>query len=132
MERAIRVMGDVKDLNDWLRGAGLNEARLVPSGDRVSLVVDLTRAMFEQPPVRRGLFKQQTPWTACRLTLNGITQSTVKRVETAPDETPLIACDAIHNGYQCTVQAPDGMQFVLTMETLDGRLTDVGSPIAAP
>ena len=135
MERSIAVVTDVKDLSDLLSGARVDQAQLVPSAGRLQLVVDLTRAMLEQQHVvRRGLIKRlKTPWTKCQLTLNEVTAVTVKRVtDTAPDQTPLLSCDAVKGGYQVTVQAPDGLQFVLGLERLAGTFSDVGSPIDSP
>ena len=75
----------------------------------------------------------KTPWTKCELTLKGITTVAVKRVTDAPpDQTPLLSCDAVKGGYRLIVQGPDGLQFVLGLEQLDGTFADIGSPIEAP
>ena len=135
MQRTITVVSDVKDLAELLSGASVEQARLVPSAGRLQLVVDLTRAMLErQHVVRRGLIKRlNTPWTKCQLTLHEVTAVTVKRVtDTAPDQTPLLSCEAVKGGYQLTVQAPDGLQFVLGLERLTGTFSDVGNPIETP
>jgi len=129
------LVTDVKDLSDLLNGASLDQARLVPSGGRMQLVLELTRAMIEhQRVVRHGPFRRvKTPWTKCQLTFKGIKTVTVKRLtDLAPDQVPLLACEAVPGGYQLTVQAPDGLQFVLGLDQLDGHFSDVGSPIEAP
>lgn len=135
MNRAITVISDVKDLAELLNGASVDQARLVPAVGRLQLVVDCTRAMIErQEVVRRGLIKRlKTPWTKCQLTFNRITTATVKRVTDAPaDQTPLLNCEAVKGGYQLTIQAPDGLQFILGLDQLDGHFADVGSPIESP
>lgn len=135
MERTVAFVTDVKDLSDLLNGASVDEAGMVPVGGRLQLRLRLTRAMPErQRVVRAGLLKKvKTPWTKCELALNGITTVAVKRTEEAVTrQAPLMACDAVKNGYQLTVQAPDGLQFVLNLEQLDGSFADVGSPIESP
>ena len=135
MERSVTLVTDVKDLSDLLNGASLDQARLVPSGGRMQLVLELTRAMIEQQRViRHGLIKRvKTPWTKCQLALQGITSITVKRLtDLAPDQIPLLACEAVPGGYQLTVQAPDGLQFVLGLDQLNGHFSDVGNPIESP
>ena len=135
MERAITLVTDVKDLSDLLDGAGVDEARLVSVGGRMQLGLHLTRAMIERQQVVRAGFlkKMKTPWTKCDLTLKGITTIAIKRVTDAPpDQTPLLSCDAVKGGYQLIVQGPDGLQFVLGLEQLDGTFVDIGSPIEAP
>jgi hypothetical protein len=135
MERSIAVVTDVKDLNDLLSGASLDQARCVPTREGAELVVEFTRAMVErQTVVRRGLFRRmKTPWTKCELRLSKITAITVRRLaDLPPDQHPLLSCEAVHGGYQLTVQAPDGLQFVLGLLQLDGSFADVGTPIESP
>ena len=135
MERSMTLVTDVKDLSDLLNGASLDQARLVPSGGHLQLVLELTRAIVErQQVVRRGLFRRiKTPWTKCQMTLRGIHNVTVKRLtDLAPDQAPLLSCDAIPGGYQLTVQAPDGLHLLLECPQLDGSFTDIGSPIDSP
>jgi len=135
MERTITVVTDVKDLSDLLNGSSVDQARLVPNGGRLELVLELTRAMIErQTVVRHGFIRRlKTPWITCRVVFKGIAAVTVKRVsDHTPDQVPLLACEAVKGGYQLTVQAPDGMQFVLDLEQLDGAFSDIGSPIESP
>ena len=135
MNKQLTVLSDVKDLAELLDGAGVEQAKLVPAGGRLELVIEGTRAMVEQPPVARsGWFtRAKTPWTKYRLTLTRITSVTVTRVEHAPaDHAPLFACDAVPGGYQLTVQAPDGLQLVAGLEQLDGAFADAGSVIQVP
>ena len=135
MERARTLVTDVKDLGELLNGASVDQAQLVPVGRGIQLVVDLTRAMVErQTVVRQGLFRRlRTPWTKCQLTLNGISAVTVKRLtEMSPDQAPLLSCEAVQGGYAFTLQATDGLQFILHLEQLDGIFKDLGSPIEAP
>jgi hypothetical protein len=84
--------------------------------------------------VKRGLFRRiQTPWTVCELTLSRIQSVTVKRLsDLAPDQTPIIACEALPGGYQFTLQAPDGLQLTVGLDQLDGSFADVGSPVEHP
>lgn len=129
MNKQLTVLSDVKDLAELLDGAGVEQAKLVPAGGRLELVIEGTRAMVEQPAVARsGWFtRAKTPWTKYRLTLTRITSVTVTRVEHAPaDHAPLFACDAVPGGYQLTVQAPDGLQLVAGLEQLAGEFEDVG------
>jgi hypothetical protein len=135
MERRIAVLSDVKDLSEWLNGASVEQAHVVQAGGRLQLVLDLTRAMTEaKRVVRVGLLKRvKTPWTKCQVRLSGINAVTVKRLaDLAPDQTPLLSCEAVTGGYQLTVQAPDGLQLVLALSQLDGSFADIGSPIEAP
>lgn len=135
MHKQLSVLSDVKDLAELLDGAGVEQAKLVPAGGRLELVLEGTRAMVEQPPVARGgLFQRaKTPWTKYRLTLTRITGVTVTRAEpTSADHAPLLACDAVPGGYELTVQAPDGLRLVVGLEQLDGTVVDVGSVIQVP
>ncbi len=135
MERAISVVSDVRDLSELLHGASIDQARLVSSGGWMRMEVELTRAMPErQRVVRQGLLKRmKTPWSKGRLTLDRIQDVAVQRLsDMPPDQTPLLACDAIAGGYQFVVTAPDGLQIQLTLEQLSGAYEDVGSPIEAP
>lgn len=135
MHKQLSVLSDVKDLAELLDGAGVEQAKLVPAGGRLELVLEGTRAMVEQPPVARGgLFRRaKTPWTKYRLTLTRITGVTVTRAEPTPaDRAPLLACDAVPGGYELTVQAPDGLRLVVGLEQLEGTVADVGSVIQVP
>lgn len=132
MERTITVLSDVKDLGELLQGAGIDQASLVPTNGRVQLVIDGTRAMVEQPQTERGgLFKRpKTPWTKFRLTLGQITNVTIARAEqSAADQAPLLACEAVAGGYQLTVRTPDGLQLMLAMDRLQGAFADAGSVV---
>lgn len=135
MERGITVVSDVKDLGELLSGASVDQASIVPDGRHVELTVELTRAILErQVVVRQGLFKRaKTPWTKCRLTLRKITSVAVKRVtEQEPHDVPILQAEAVSGGYQLTVHAPDGLQLLLGLDTLDGLFADVGAPIESP
>ena len=135
MERAINVLTDVKDLSEWLKGSRVDEAKLEPSTGQLAFTLELTRAMTErQTRARQGLFmRTKTPWIRCRLTLHHIGDARIKRLtDQAPNDTPLLTCEAVKGGYQLTVQAEDGLQFILNLDQLDGTFTDVGSPIDAP
>lgn len=135
MERVITVMSDVKDLGELLSGARVEEVRCVPSGSGLQLVVRLTRGMLErQTLVRRGPFRRlTTPWTKCELRLARIAVLTIRRLTNGmPDQLPVFSCEAVPGGYQLTVQAADGQQFVLGTSQLDGTFTDVGSPLEIP
>ncbi len=135
MERAVAVVSDVKDVGELLDGASLEQAQLAPADGHLTLVLALTRAVLEQQEVvRRGPFRRlKTPWTKCELRLGHIRSVTVKRLtDQAPNHVPLVSCEAVSGGYEVTVQAPDGLQFILSTDRLEGALTDVGSPLAAP
>ena len=135
MQRAIAVVTDVKDLSELLHGASVEQARMVSSGGRLRVEVELTRAMMEQQRVvRHGLFKRtQTPWIKGRLTLEGIQDVEVQRVsDQPPDQTPLLTCEAIPGGYQFVVTAPDGLRLQLTLAQLSGQFEDIGRPIESP
>ena len=135
IERTIGVVSDIHDIGELLEGATLDEARCEPRAGRMELVLELTRAMRErQVTVRQGLRRRiKTPWTKCRLTLSGINRVAVKRLtDLAPDQTPLVSCDAVPGGYQVLVRDADGLQLVLGMATLQGQFSDVGSPIESP
>jgi hypothetical protein len=135
MQRDIKVLTDVKDLSELLSGARIERVRLLPSGGGMQLSAELTRAMPErQTVIRQGLFRRlKTPWTACELELFRVTSVAVKHLtDLAPDQTPVIACEAVPGGYQFTVQAPDGLQLVLNLDQLDGSFADIGAPIASP
>ena len=129
MKRQMTVLTDVKDLAELLDGAVVEQAKLVPAGGRLELVLEGTRAMVEQPPVARGgwFTRAKTPWTKYRLTLTRITSVTVTHVEQRPaDHAPLLACETVPGGYELTVQAPDGLRLVVGLEQLDGTVADVG------
>ncbi len=135
MQRDIKVLTDVKDLSDLLNGASVEQAQVSPGGNGLQLTARLLRAMPErQTVVKKGLFRRlKTPWTTCEVTLSHITSVNVKHLtDVAPDQTPLIACEAVPGGYQLTVQAPDGLQLMLNLDQLDGSFADVGSPIESP
>lgn len=132
MERAIAVLTDVKDLSELLHGAGVDQARLVPSSGGLRLELGVTRAMPEQATVvRRGfLSRTKTPWTKSRLVLERIREASVQRVAEIPSpDVPLLACEAIPGGYSLVLTAPDGLQLALTLEQLQGHFSDVGSPM---
>ena len=135
MDRTIAVLTDVKDVSDLLDGASLDQVGVKPAGGNVQLVLGLTRAMLEQQAVvRRGFTRRiKTPWTKCELQLSRVKSLTIRRAsDRAPDQAPLLACDAVVGGYQLTVKAPDGLELILGMDQLDGRFADVGRPIDSP
>lgn len=135
MERAIKVLTDVKDLSELLAGAGVEDAQVRAGGDGLQLTARLLRAMPERKTlVKQGLFRRpKTPWSRCEVTLSHITSVSVKHLtDMAPDQTPLMTCEAVAGGYQFTLQAPDGLQLMLQLDQLDGSFADVGSPIESP
>ena len=135
MERTITVLTDVKDVGELLNGASVEHAELKPSGGVLQLVARLVRAMPERRiVVKRGLFRRlKTPWTACELKLSRVQAVTVKRLtDLAPDQRPIIVCEAVPGGYQFSIQAPDGLQLTVSLDRLEGSFADVGSPIESP
>ena len=134
MERTIAYLTDLKDLSGLLAGARIEQAELVPAMGSCSLELQLTRAMLEQPAApRAGLFKRaKTPWSASRLTLKRIHSVTIHRAEDLTADTPLLDAEAVPGGYQVTIQSPDGLQFVLQADQLQGEFADIGSPVVAP
>lgn len=135
MQRDIKVLTDVKDLSELLSGANVEQVQLKPSGGGLRLAARFLRAMPErQTVVKRGPFRRlRTPWTACELNLSRIQSVTVKRLsDLAPDQIPVLACEASPGGYQCTIQAPDGLQLTVGLDQLDGSFSDVGAPVDNP
>ena len=135
MEQLITVVSDVKNLSELLEGSSIDEARLTPSGGRLRLDLELTRACLElQPVARRGFMtRTKTPWVKSRLTMSPILDASVRRLADSPTvHTPLLSCEAIPGGYRLVVTAPDGLQLHLTLEQLDGHFADVGKPIESP
>ena len=132
MERAVNVLGDIKDLSEMLQGASLDQARLVPGGGGLRLELELTRACAElQPAGRRGFrLRPRVPWVKSRLVLNGISDAAVQRVDDgSPAQTSLLVCDAVTGGYTLSVTSHDGLRLVLTLDRLSGDFRDVGKPI---
>ena len=142
MERAIRVLGDIKDLSELLQGASLDQARLLPatasaaggpgpSNGRLRLELELTRACPElQAPGGRGWgFRPRVPWVKSRLVLQQVSGASVQRLDDgSPAQVSLLACDAVSGGYTLSVTSHDGLQLVLTLEQLDGEFKDIGQP----
>ena len=134
MERAITVLTDVNDLEQLLQGARIEQANLRTVGGRSELSLELTRAMMERSPEKRGLFRRsKVPWTKSRLTLRQITATTVIPPTDVPaNEMPVVSAQAAVGGYQVIVKTPEGMQMVLTADQLDGTFADIGAPIESP
>ncbi|HAM40976.1 MAG TPA: hypothetical protein DDX89_01905 [Candidatus Omnitrophica bacterium] len=135
MERAMAVLTDVKDVGELLDGARVEQAELKPGAGGWQLVARLVRAMPErQTVVKRGVFRRlKIPWTACELTLSRVQAVTVKRLtDLAPDERPILACEAVPGGYQFSIQAPDGLQLTVSLDRLEGSFRDVGTAIENP
>ena len=135
MRQAITVVSDVTHVNELLDGSSVNQVHLMPSGGRLRLDLELTRACRElQTVVRRGFMtKAKTPWIKCRLSLGSITEATVERVaDTGVASAPLLSCEAVPGGYTLVVINHDGLQLSLRLEQLDGHFVDVGNPIQSP
>lgn len=135
MERTITVLTDVNDVGELLNGASVEHAEVKPGEGGLQLVARLMRAMPERHTViKRGLLRRvKTPWTACELTLSRVQAVTVKRLaDLAPDQRPIIDCEAVPGGYQFAIQAPDGLQLTVSLDRLEGSFADVGSPIESP
>lgn len=135
MERTLQVVTDIQDLSDLLAGASVDQIRLAAAGGRMEVVVELTRALLEQQAVaRRGLFRRlRTPWTKCELRIAGVVSAAVTHVMDArADHAPVVRCDAVGQGYRLAIQAPDGLQVVVTAERLQGTFADVGRVIETP
>ena len=134
MERAITVLTDVNDLEQLLQGARIEQANLRTVGGRSELSLELTRAMMERVPEKRGLFRRsKVPWTKSRLTLRQITATTVIPPTDVPaTEMPVVSAQAAVGGYRVIVKTPEGMQMVLTADQLDGTFADIGAPIESP
>ncbi len=133
--RVVAVLSDIKDVGELLRGASVDEARVVPADGRMRLDVSLTRAMLERTAtVRQGFVRKvKTPWTKCQLQLSHVQSVAVKRLaDVAPDEHPLLNAEAIAGGYRLTVLTPDGLQLIVALERLEGTFGDVGAPIESP
>ena len=134
MERTIGYLTDLKDLSNLLVGARIEHAELVPAVGSCSLDLQLTRAMVEQPAAQRaGLFKRpKTPWSSSRLTLKRIRSVAIHRAEDLTADTPLLDAEAVPGGYAVKIQSPDGLQFLLQVDQLQGQFADIGSPVVAP
>ena len=127
MERTIAVVNDVKDLSELLSGARVEQARLVPSGGRLRLEMELTRIYSELQTVERHglLTRTKTPRFKSRLVLSQIKDAAVQRLTDAPPgETPLLSCEAIPGGYTLVVASSDWLRLLLTLEQLDGQFAD--------
>ena len=135
MEQIIAVVSDVKNISELLEGASVDAARLVPSGGRLRLEMDLTRACPElQTRVRRGFVtRTKTPWTKSRLVLEEVAEASMTHADDRPaEQIPLLSCDAVPGGYTLTVHSPDGLRLQLRLEQLTGRFVDTASPGEAP
>ena len=134
MERTLSVLSDVKNLGEFIDGASLERARLLPGVGQMSLELELTRACPELATVvRRGFVaRTKTPWVKSRLTLRRITGVAVQRTADAAASQPLLACEAVPGGYRAVVTAHDGLELTVTLEQLDGQFTDVGTPVESP
>ena len=134
MERKIQVLTDIDDLAELIQGARIEQANLHASGPYSELSLELTRAMVECPPEKRGLFQRlRVPWTKSRLTLRHITAATVTPPTDVPlNELPVVSAESAAGGYQVIVKTPEGMQMILTADQLDGLFADVGTPIESP
>lgn len=135
MERTLSVLSDVKSLSEFLEGASLERAHLLPGMGHMSLELELTRACPELATVvRRGFIaRTKTPWVKSRLTLRRITDVAVQRIAdatTAPK--PLLACESVPGGYRAVVTSPDGLELTVALEQLDGQFVDVGTPVESP
>ena len=135
MERAITVLGDIKDLSELLQGASLDQVRLLPGNGRMRLELELTRACPELQPAggRKWGFRAKVPWVKSRLVLQQVSDASVRRLDDgSPAQVSLLACDAVLGGYTLAVTSHDGLQLVLTLEQLDGEFRDVGKPVESP
>lgn len=120
MEHAIAVLSDVSHLSGILGGAVFGAARLVPSGSRLRLELELLPA--PSAGRRRGAPAAATH----RLILEQVTEATLRHVATVPTDQPLVSCEAVRGGYQVVVAAPDGLRLELSVEQLSGRLVALG------
>ncbi|GEM_PF-3327858 len=135
MERTLQVVTDVQDLADLLQGASVDRVHLAAAGGQMEVVVALTRALLErQEVVQRGLFRRlRTPWTKCELRVSRVASATVAHVtEAQVDHAPVVHCEAVGQGYRLAIQAPDGLQVVVTADQLQGTFADVGHIIETP
>ena len=119
MEHALAVISDVSNLSRILAGAVFGAARLLPSGGRLRLELELLPAPAAG---RRGVGAAVTH----RLTLEQVTEANIRHVATVPTGQPLISCEAVRGGYQVVVAAPDGLRLELNVEQLNGRLAALG------
>ena len=133
MERTLKVLTDVKDLGELLDGANIDQARLVPSGGRLRLELELTRACPELQTVVRRAFGTRTkmPWVKSHLVFDHVQNAAIQRLtDTPPGQTSVLSCEAIPGGYTLTVTSPDDLRLVLTLPQLVGQFADVGQPLA--
>ena len=132
MERTIQVLGDIKDLSELLQGASIDKMRLLPSGGRLKLDVELTRACFEMAPSGKGSgFSRKVPWVKSRLVLGQIRDAAFEPAQNGAAEAALLACDSIGGGYTLSVASQSGLRLVMNMDALQGEFQDVGNPVTA-
>ena len=137
MERQIRVLTDIKDLDELLNGARVDRTHVISNPGRPPrLIVELTRAMIErQTVVQQGLFKRiKTPFSSCRLVFSSIRRVTTESVEGAPALTDgaVLSCEPVKDGYHLTIRAEGGTQIMLELDALNGAFEDVGQPVETP
>lgn len=132
MERAIQVLGDIKDLSELLQGASIDKMRLQASGERLKLDLELTRACLEGTPAGSAKpFGRKIPWVKSRLTLSDIRDAAFEYAQSGSSQVSLLACDSIEKGYTLSVTSQEGLRLVMSLDTLRGAFEDVGEPVAA-
>ena len=134
MERPVTVLTDINDLAELLNGSTVEQAELVSANGRMQLNIDMIRAMTERKVVvQKGPIRRvKSPWTKCRLALEAVQATTIKRVDQLPGEHPLLECAPVSGGYELTVRSDDGLHVRAVFEQLRGHFEDLGSPIEAP
>ena len=137
MERQIRVLTDIKDLDELLNGARVDRTHVIANpGKPTQLIVELTRAMIErQTTVQQGFFKRiKTPFSSCRLVFSSIRRVTTESVEGAPPLTDgaVLSCEPVKGGYHLTIRGEGGTQIMLELDALTGVFQDIGVPVETP
>lgn len=132
MERAIEVLGDIKDLSELLQGAGIDKMRLLASGGRLKLDLELTRLCAGALPSGQGnLLRRKMLWVKSRLVLSRIRDAAFERAQGSASRVSLLACDSIEGGYTLSVTSREGLRLVMSLDALQGQFQDVGQPVAA-
>lgn len=133
MERTVTVLSDIKDLNELLQGARVDRFRILPSGGRLRLDLELTRVCLESAVASPGgFFRRKVPWVKSRLVLDQIRDAAFERAESASADVSLLACDSISGGYALSVTSQEGMRIMMNCDGLSGLFEDIGKPKAAP
>lgn len=135
MERNISQLTDLESLSEFLNGASIEQTRFVPHDKALQCHIELIRACPEMKSQKRSGFltRSKVPWVKSRLTLNGIQEISVERVEQLSIEAePLIVCTENSENIRLVVNNPDGLRLNLTLPSVNGKFEDIGELVENP